>query len=209
MNHPESTSPSGVFELSGGELCLDFANSWGNRNDASTDRLTSYERLLRFGVEAGHVGAEAFDRALARAEFEPEAAQDALTQAVELRELLFALFDAKARCLELPGPALETLNEWIERALPCRRLQLAEEGLEWCWRTPRDDDWLAVVYPCVHSAARLLTSEELGRVRLCDADDCTWLFLDRSRSRSRRWCSMESCGNRAKARRHYRRHHGD
>ena len=121
MNHPESAPPAGVFELSGGELCLDFANSWGNRNDASTDRLTSYERLLRFGVEAGHLSDEAFDRALARAELEPEAAQNALTRGLELRELLFALFDARARCLDLPGPALEALNEWIERALPCRR----------------------------------------------------------------------------------------
>jgi len=45
----------------------------------------------------------------------------------------------------------------------------------------------------------------LGRVRECDGAACTWLFLDQSRNRSRRWCSMESCGNRAKARRHYHR----
>jgi predicted RNA-binding Zn ribbon-like protein len=59
--------------------------------------------------------------------------------------------------------------------------------------------------PIARSAAELLTSETLSRVRECGGATCTWLFLDASRNRSRRWCSMESCGNRAKARRHYRR----
>jgi len=51
----------------------------------------------------------------------------------------------------------------------------------------------------------VLTGEALARVRECGGTACNWLFLDESRNRSRRWCSMESCGNRAKARRHYHR----
>lgn len=59
------------------------------------------------------------------------------------------------------------------------------------------------------SAISLLTAgRELERVQLCPADDCGWLFLDESKNRRRRWCSMETCGNRAKARRHYQRHAG-
>jgi predicted RNA-binding Zn ribbon-like protein len=52
------------------------------------------------------------------------------------------------------------------------------------------------------SAAELLQSEELGRVRRCDGEDCRWLFLDTSRSRNRRWCDMADCGNTAKVRRY-------
>ena len=63
----------------------------------------------------------------------------------------------------------------------------------------------APLWPIARSAAHLLTSAELTRVRECDGTSCNWLFFDRSRGGSRRWCSMESCGNRAKARRHYRR----
>lgn len=55
------------------------------------------------------------------------------------------------------------------------------------------------------SAAELLDSEDLGRLRECSGRDCSRLFIDRSRNGTRRWCSMEGCGNRAKARRHYRR----
>jgi predicted RNA-binding Zn ribbon-like protein len=57
----------------------------------------------------------------------------------------------------------------------------------------------------VRSIPRLLTSPEAGRVRQCESETCAWLFLDQSRSRSRRWCDMKVCGDRAKARRHYER----
>lgn len=60
-------------------------------------------------------------------------------------------------------------------------------------------------WPIVYSAAKLLASSGLDRVRQCAGDDCGWLFLDTSRNHSRRWCDMADCGNRAKARRHYRR----
>jgi len=209
MDHPEPESEAGVFELSGGELCLDFANSWGNRGDRSTDRLSSYGRLLRFALEAGQLSEREFERLAADAEREPAAAAAAWGRAVQLREALFELFDARARAVELPQSALEILNAWLAEALPWRRLSEGDGQLEWTWRRPGDRDWLAPLYPCVDSAARLVTSEDLGRVRVCDAEDCSWLFLDRSRSRSRRWCSMDSCGNRAKARRHYRRHRGN
>jgi len=46
----------------------------------------------------------------------------------------------------------------------------------------------------------------VDRVRECEDDrGCGFLFIDQSKNRSRRWCSMESCGNRAKARQHYAR----
>jgi hypothetical protein len=50
--------------------------------------------------------------------------------------------------------------------------------------------------------ADLLTSPDVARVRECDASNCAWLFLDRSKNRTRRWCDMKVCGNRDKARRY-------
>ena len=60
-------------------------------------------------------------------------------------------------------------------------------------------DALQVVLGAV---ARLGVREELGRVKICPADDCRWAFHDASRNGSRQWCSMAVCGNRAKARAH-------
>ena len=50
------------------------------------------------------------------------------------------------------------------------------------------------------AAVRLAVAGEWDRVKICPADDCRWAFYDRSRNHSRTWCSMEMCGNRAKAR---------
>ncbi|HSH12932.1 MAG TPA: CGNR zinc finger domain-containing protein, partial [Desulfurivibrionaceae bacterium] len=83
------------------------------------------------------------------------------------------------------------------------RLVPGEDHFEWGWS---DAGGLRrLLWPIVRSAAELLTSEKLERVGQCAGDSCGWLFLDTSRNRSRRWCEMEHCGNRAKARRHYRR----
>ncbi|AYD00432.1 CGNR zinc finger domain-containing protein [Neorhizobium sp. NCHU2750] len=53
-----------------------------------------------------------------------------------------------------------------------------------------------------HSALRLLSDETAERIRICG--NCGWLFIDRSKNRSRIWCDMAICGNRVKAARHYR-----
>ena len=57
----------------------------------------------------------------------------------------------------------------------------------------------------ISAAAVLADPRERARIKVCPGDNCGWLFLDETRNARRRWCSMETCGNRAKARRHYRR----
>lgn len=57
------------------------------------------------------------------------------------------------------------------------------------------------------SAAAILTDgREHSRIKRCPGDNCGWLFVDETRNARRTWCSMQSCGNRAKAARHYARH---
>lgn len=57
----------------------------------------------------------------------------------------------------------------------------------------------------ISAAALLGRASEIERVKICPGNDCAWMFLDESKNRRRTWCSMETCGNRAKAKRHYRR----
>jgi predicted RNA-binding Zn ribbon-like protein len=66
-----------------------------------------------------------------------------------------------------------------------------------------DDPLEQIVCAVVRSTADLLLSNQLERVKRCA--ECGWLFYDTSRNQLRRWCNMEVCGNRAKARRHYER----
>jgi len=60
-----------------------------------------------------------------------------------------------------------------------------------------------VLSPVVHAAVELLTSGPLDRVKACAG--CHWLFVDESKNRSRRWCTMEVCGTNEKVRRYLAR----
>jgi predicted RNA-binding Zn ribbon-like protein len=103
-----------------------------------------------------------------------------------------------------PAADLAAFNAELARSLARSRIVLTAEGFAWDW-TDGGDALDQMLWPVVRDASDLLTSEELDRVGQCADDRCGWLFLDSSRNRSRRWCSMEDCGNRAKARRHYQR----
>ncbi|NWJ41956.1 MAG: ABATE domain-containing protein [Geothrix sp.] len=194
----------GPFELSGGDLCLDFANTWGDRGRPESDDLRTYPRLLAFARQTGLLEAAQANGLAARSLAEPAAAQAALQAALDLREALYGIFSARAHDREIPPGDLACLNEALGEALPNLHLGLEGTALAWHWR--RDGTALtAPLWPIARAAADLLTAKAAAPVRECGGAQCTWLFLDHSRGRSRRWCSMASCGNRAKARRHYHR----
>ena len=97
------------------------------------------------------------------------------------------------------------LNAVLAQALA--QLRVVNTGEVFAWDWAGDDPTLdRMLWPIAQSAADLLTSDELGSVKQCSG--CSWLFVDRSRNHSRRWCDMRVCGNRAKARRYYERHRG-
>jgi len=126
-------------------------------------------------------------------------------RAVGLREAVYGIFSALAR-QRTPGAGdLAGLNDELRRALIHQTVEPCGDGFDWAWEESAEalDPML---WPVARSAADLLVSAEAVQVRECAAPSCSWLFVDRSRSRRRKWCDMAVCGNRAKARRHYRRH---
>jgi predicted RNA-binding Zn ribbon-like protein len=199
--------PEPVFDLSGGELCLDFANTVSGRGgERPVERLADYLALLAFGRQAGAVEGRLAEALARRARQHPRSAAAVLKTAVGLREALFRIFAAVAAGEPAQPADLAAVNRVLSRALAHLRVAPREEegGFEWVW----EEDAAAldrILWPVARSAAELLTGDELGTVRECASPTCRWLFLDRSRNRSRRWCDMSACGNRAKARRHYRR----
>jgi predicted RNA-binding Zn ribbon-like protein len=208
-----SDSPSGTerqFELLGGRLCLDFANTvGGTRQWGPNDHLPDYATLVSWGRQAGAVSEPVARRLLAAARRRPEDARAVLAEAIALREAICATFLAFAQGREPRAADLALVSDALGRALSHRRIR---RGAGACcalsWEdAPEALD--AVLWPVAASAAELLVSgDELARVRVCglyESRECGWLFVDDTRSHTRRWCSMKDCGNRAKARRHYRR----
>ena len=194
-----------VFELTGGALCLDFANTVDNRPAAARERLQSYGDLVAWAEQAGVVDATAAAELRAEEARRPGAAESALAGARALREAIYGIFSARAGGGAVPAGAVATLNAALAPSLARLRLDPGPEGA-FGWRWSLEDGALdGLLAPIVDSAAELLTSSDLARVRECEADTCGWLFIDRSRNRSRRWCDMSVCGNRAKVRRYYQR----
>jgi predicted RNA-binding Zn ribbon-like protein len=197
------------FELLGARLCLDFANTVsGKRVVDERDHLDGYPALVSWGRQAGAVSDPHARRLLAEARRRPSEAQAAFRAAIELRETIYRTFLAFAQGSQPRQADLDAISGWLGRALSHRRLRRGGACCELGWEEPLDA-LDAVLWPVVASAAELLVaSPDLERVRVCgmyQADECGWLFVDETKSHTRRWCSMKDCGNRAKARRHYQR----
>ncbi len=200
----DGTTGQYAFDFSGGELCLDFVNTLGGSRDRPTERLTSYQDLLAWGSQAGILNEEDV-RYLGRLAAEhPRKAAVALADAIALREALFRIIAAVITNAPPADGDLATLNAALPRALNHLRVAPRAAGCEWEW-AGEEGALDRMLWPIARSAADLLVSSEVQRVRRCAGESCDWLFLDTTRNRSRRWCDMRTCGNRAKARRSYAR----
>ncbi len=193
------------FELTGGRLCLDLANTLNDRAaDAPRELLNSYGGLVDWGRQAGILTEGEAARLVQFETCHPAEAASVLNRAIALREVIYRTFSAVAGGRSPEEADLAGLNAALAEALSLSRIVPMEGRFVWDSGVDQDspDGMLCAV---ARSAGDLLTSEELDRVRICDGHDCLWLFMDTSRNRSRRWCDMKSCGNRAKAREHYQR----
>jgi predicted RNA-binding Zn ribbon-like protein len=182
-----------LFDLDGGRLCLDFVNTQSLRTG---EHLTTYADLLAFARQAGVITPEQHRRLRGASD------EGVLGRAHALRSALFEIFSAVAAGREPPHAAMDVFNAALAGALGHARLVPREDEFAWGWASLSPEFPL---WEVLRSAADLLTSPDARKVRECGAADCRWLFIDTSKNRSRQWCSMTSCGNREKARRHYER----
>ena len=204
-NRVETGTHAGNLDLVGGRVCLDLVNTLdGRRNGHPHDYLNSYADLVSWSLHVGLVTEDVAQQLLDQAGRQPAEASRVFERVIVLRETIYRIFSAVAGGESPAAANLIGLNEELAEVLPQLQLVPVPDGFAWGWRGDRQAlAWL--LWPLARSAAELLTSAELKRVRECEGNNCGWLFVDTSRNRSRRWCDMKSCGNRAKARRHYKR----
>jgi len=183
-----------------GALSLDFVNTVGGiRSGVHNDRLGSYVDLVEWAVLGGAASAAQGDALRLIAHRRPEMSVRTLAEAKVLRESLHSVFSAALKHQAPNRQAFDFVNERLGLAMSHARIRRGVEKYEWTWEPPEMLD--APLWPLVHDAGELLASESLERLRECASDTCGWLFLDLTKNRSRRWCAMSGCGNRAKVRR--------
>lgn len=195
------------FFLTAGHPALDFVNTLDWRfhpgADGPQELLTSSDALLQF-LEQSKLLTAAHTHQLRRAT-RGDAAAQALQACIELRETVAEILYAGIDGAAPPADALDALSRRFKAALEPQQLHWNDGHLDWCWpqMEPRAELPLWILSL---SAASLMISADMRRVRACENPECRWLFLDASKNHTRRWCDMRVCGNRMKARRFKAQH---
>jgi predicted RNA-binding Zn ribbon-like protein len=189
------------------QVCLDFANTVEWRSSGHPlEGLNEYNDLVSWSQKVGLLDESKVKRLLREAETRHAETQNVLKRSIELREAIYHIFSATTHGEKPRSSDLQTLNDVLPQALS--RLRVARSGEQFVFDWEGNDLALdQMLWPVAKSAAELLVSPDLGRVRECanEEEGCGWLFTDSTKNHNRRWCAMDSCGNRAKARRYYKR----
>lgn len=193
------------------DLCLSFVNTrFWRGSPHPTESLAGIADLLDWieksrCIDPGLVAG-------CRAGGQPGADGGVFAAAIELREMLYRLLSATAAGTAPTTDDLARLNAALAMTPPRMRLQPnPAHGYVWelpppelppSQPSPPDPALAVLLAPVLWSAGDLLAGPRRDRLRCCANPRCRWLFLDESKSANRRWCSMSTCGNRAKAQRH-------
>ena len=184
----------------GGHPALDFCNTWagwGEPPSPNREWLSEYETLALWAAYAGLIEPADSARLRRAAGRRPREARRLLGDAHRLRTAVHgAVIDPS------DISALSRVTGQVRKAGAVARLRPGPDGVV-RWEIPASTGLSLPLLAIAQSAGELLTSEAVRAVKSCPGDDCGWLFID-SRGR-RRWCSMSSCGNRAKVRAFYER----
>ena len=199
MQHIRS-DPAHAFELVGASIAADFANTLsGSRAHPSTDHVERYADLVAFAQQSGVVSTARAKRLVARAERHPQLATEIHRRGIALREAIWRAFDRIAHDREPDRADLSLISAETSDAFA--RASIVREGSDYNWSWEDTDDLARVLWPIARGATEVITSPtERARIRECASDTCAWVFVDRTKNHSRRWCDMAGCGNRAKGR---------
>lgn len=162
-------------------LATSFTGTLSERYGDAVERIPVPDRLVDWLVVSGLAVESCTDAQLERA--------------WELREAIHAAATAAARRDPLPASAVEVINDCSTQGRAAAVLT-PEGDRQWRLSSPSAvEDALGVI---AADAIEIIAGERDGRLALCASPTCRAAFFDTSQSRTRRWCDMNTCGNRQK-----------
>ena len=199
---------AGNIKLCGGSLCLNFVNTvhcYGCEDIG--EYLNTYTDLVAWSRHVGTISAGEAKTLSHRAARHPAEAKSVHRRAIELREAVYRIFTMTLEGRAEAREEIAVFNNYLAGALKQSAIVKTDDGFSMEITGNKENlDWM--LNPVIRSAANLMVSKKFKRVKKCADPTCGWLFLDTSRNRSRRWCDMRDCGNRAKASRFYKKKSG-
>ncbi|MFI5023599.1 MAG: CGNR zinc finger domain-containing protein [Alphaproteobacteria bacterium] len=197
-----------ALPLVGNELALDLANTSSGRGTAKArEHLQRAEHVVLWARHAKALTPADGETLQAILAANPKLAARLLRRTLEVREVVYAIAAAIAAGHPADGAAIDQLRRIHAECVAHAKLVPHGATFVWAW-DPADGPVEAVLGPITLSALTLLTQADLSRIKQCRGDHCGWLFFDTTKNKSRRWCEMVVCGNRAKQRRFHRRRVG-
>ena len=202
---PDNKKHAANLTLLGGHPCLDFTNTLDWRgSDRPVEFLDSYQDLVAWSRHAGTISANEASHLNQLSKKRLSKQTKVLHKAIRLRETIYRIFSSLSEGKPVSNNDLIAFNKFLSQTMKNSQIVRIKNGYQLDSRGEMTKLG-GLLNPLIHSAADLLVSEELKRVKKCGDPACGWLFLDTSRNKSRRWCNMSDCGNRAKARRFYKK----
>ena len=202
-----ATSQANTVDLIAGVLCLDFANTVEVRRaprhgGTPQEYLRNYADVLAWSQHAGTLTEREAEELRIQAEKYPRVAQSTFGRTIALREAIYRVYFALAHKRGPLTADLNILTTVYGQAMQSAQLTHIASGFDWVWNGD-NTDVERILWPIARSAVELLLEGDLERVKECPSgeDGCGWLFYDKSKNNSRRWCSMRGCGGPAKERR--------
>jgi predicted RNA-binding Zn ribbon-like protein len=188
------------IRLDGGNLSLNFVNTIHDRyEEPLEDYLHNYLDLITWANFADAINSSQKKRLLQRSRENQEEANQVYKDSIQLREAIYQCVVSLINRDEVPPVNMQVVNQWLSKAFSNLELTQLDDSLVLDWKA-ENSGLESVLWPIIRSFADLVTSDDRGRIKQCS--NCGWVFVDNSKNKSRRWCSMETCGNRVKAQRH-------
>jgi predicted RNA-binding Zn ribbon-like protein len=195
-----------AIRLVGGMAVLDFLNTCNGRRPDTllsevVDNLLNLEDVVYWFHHVRLITADELAHYLSLVPSSPFQQSPALKQMIALRESLYLLFLPIAEGRRITEDSLGFINQTLIGTAACRYLVPTGFTAVWRWRqvTTLDELTANLLGRLAVQAVDLLTSSHLDRLKVCATLSCDWLFLDTSKNGRRRWCQMNVCGSREKA----------
>jgi predicted RNA-binding Zn ribbon-like protein len=192
-----------AFRFIGHYACLDFVNTEANKSGEIKDLLSNYEDLITWLASAKLFSRTSLTRALEDWRGKP-AAERVFKRAVTFRNCLNEMASEIVHARPVPRAAVQAINDVIEKPSGTTRLLKTVQGFDRRFQ-PDLNEPTQLLVPVGESAASMLCTGDLSRVKACANSGCGAFFYDTSKNRKRRWCSGNVCGNRMRVAAFYER----
>ena len=191
------------FLRDGNNLSVDFVNTRIAENGAPLDLLEDFTDVAAWAIAAGLMEKSQAEKLIGDSKNRLQIAE-AFARAINFREILREMFENLADGKEIGEAAMAAINRELQNTGGSIEIRKAENGFEKLFRADFSE-LHKLLAPVAESAADLLCYGNPAYLKKCESDECVLYFYDTTKNHSRRWCSMQICGNRAKAAAFYKR----